>query len=216
MHPETPHIVLTTKSCIAVGAHFYSFATSRETFFAMVAEHFNGGFITNVEHPRAPLLYFKAVDALLDNFVCLYGKDCRKLPRDWDSTCFSFMQGVARLIISSGSLPEREDLLWAIMIVLYLPNLYPEVAADSAELAWQPSEEFKDDYKYASQRADDLWLWLCARVAEGGKSWSQQTKIIEDEAWRAIEYYQGPGSGEKVPKALRICFVCMANDHVHA
>ena len=83
MHPETPHTVLTTKTCVAIGTHFYSFATTRETFFAMVAEHFNGRFITNVEHPRAPLLYLKAIDALFDTFCGIYGEDCKELPSEW-------------------------------------------------------------------------------------------------------------------------------------
>ena len=88
MHPETPHTVLTTKTCVAIGTHFYSFATTRETFFAMVAEHFNGRFITNVEHPRAPLLYLKAIDALYDTFCGIYGENCETLPSQWHSELF--------------------------------------------------------------------------------------------------------------------------------
>lgn len=96
MHPESPHVVLTTKSCIAIGTHFYCIATTRETFFAMVAEHFNGRFITNVEHPRAPILYLKAVDAIFSAFTCIYGADCKKLPQKWHSLCFPSLLHLAR------------------------------------------------------------------------------------------------------------------------
>lgn len=72
MHPATPHIVVTTKSCIAVGSHFYNLDTVHESFSAIVAEHFVGMYVTNTEHPRAPLLYFKAVDALFQQLVLDY------------------------------------------------------------------------------------------------------------------------------------------------
>ena len=91
MHPETPHIVLTTRTCVALGCHFYTLATTRETFFAMVAEHFNGRFITNMEHPQAPLLYLKAVDAIFTGFIRIYGYDCKKLPPKWHSSYFPLL-----------------------------------------------------------------------------------------------------------------------------
>ena len=190
MHPETPHTVLTTKTCVAIGTHFYSFATTRETFFAMVAEHFNGRFITNVEHPRAPLLYLKAIDALYDTFCGIYGENCETLPSQWHSA-FLFLHAFSTLAnFIQGSLPLREEIIWAIVLINYLPEIFPDVPTDSIESVWHVSKEFKVDYKYAHERASKLWSWLNERVPDTEPSWNQLTNQIEIDAWRAIEYYR--------------------------
>ena len=69
MRPATPHIVVTTSSCVAEGSHYYNFNNLDSTFTGMVAEHFYGALITNSELPRAALLLCKGLDALLDLFI---------------------------------------------------------------------------------------------------------------------------------------------------
>ena len=90
MQPATPHTVITTQSCVIEGSHFYNFEMLDRSFTALVAEHFAGATVTNTEHTRAPLLYFKAVDALLARFHMEYGKvECEKLPPvPWRGTLF--------------------------------------------------------------------------------------------------------------------------------
>ena len=73
MRPATPHIVVTTSSCVAEGSHYYNFVNLSSTFTGMVAEHFYGALITNSEHPRAALLLCQGLDALLDLFVKFFG-----------------------------------------------------------------------------------------------------------------------------------------------
>ena len=85
MHPNTPHIVLTTRSCIIEGIHFYNFSRSHDTFAAMVAEHFAGAAITNAEYPRASLLYFKAIGGVAADFQAIYGNDTStEVPMEWN------------------------------------------------------------------------------------------------------------------------------------
>ena len=91
MQPNTPHIVLTTRSCIAEGTYFYNFGCSGQTFAAMVAEHFAGAAITNSEYPKASLLYFKAIGGIADDFETIYGNDASTtLCIKWDGDCLMF------------------------------------------------------------------------------------------------------------------------------
>ena len=73
MHPGTPHIVITTGTCVTYGAHFYNMSVLYCTFAAMVADHFVGEHVVNTEHTRAPLLLFKGLDAILEDLVISYG-----------------------------------------------------------------------------------------------------------------------------------------------
>ena len=100
MKPNTPHIVLTTRSCIAEGTHFYNFDHSSDTFAAMVAEHFAGAAITNAEYPKASLLYFKAIGGIADDFQIIYGNDASTtLPVTWNGKCYMIRQDTLWLYV---------------------------------------------------------------------------------------------------------------------
>ena len=73
MHPGTPHIVITTGTCVTYGTHFYNMNVLHCTFAAMVADHFVGEHVVNTEHTRAPLLLFKGLDAILEDLLMTYG-----------------------------------------------------------------------------------------------------------------------------------------------
>lgn len=65
MRPGTPHIVITVEDCFAVGGHFYNRRNLTATLHALICEHFNGKYITNVEHSNAGLILFKMVNDYL-------------------------------------------------------------------------------------------------------------------------------------------------------
>lgn len=69
MPPGTPHTVLTTFSCVALGMHFYNFDHLGRTFAAMVTEHFCGLSTVNANFTMAPFIFFKAVDSALYTIV---------------------------------------------------------------------------------------------------------------------------------------------------
>ena len=114
-----------------------------------------------------------------------------------------------------GSLPLREEIIWAIVLINYLPEIFPDVPTDSIESDWHVSKEFKVDYKYAHERASKLWSWLNERVPDTEPSWNQLTNQIEIDAWRAIEHYQDPDATPKVPKKMHVTFMCIGQDHLH-
>ena len=182
----------------------------------MVAEHFNGRFITNVEHPRAPLLYLKAIDALFDTFQNVYGPNCKTLPMKWlGLSPFPYSSSNLTHFLPSDSLPSREEVIWAIMLIHYLPDIYPDVPSDSVEAAWHVDDDFKADHKYGCARAAELWCWLYSRIPNTDQHWNQLTRDIETDAWRAIEYYQDPEATPKVPKKFHVSFVCIGHKHLH-
>ena len=109
----------------------------------------------------------------------------------------------------------REEIIWAILLINYLPEIYPDVPTDSVESVWHVSREFKADYKYAHERASKLWSWLNKQVPDTEPSWNQLTNWIEIDAWRAIEYYQDPDATPKVPKKMHVTFMCIGQDHLH-
>ena len=119
------------------------------------------------------------------------------------------------LILPSGSLPSRDEVIWAILIAHYLPEIYPDVPLDSTDSAWHVTDDFEEDHKYACTRAAELWSWIFARDPDGERGWNRLTREIEIDAWRAIEYYQDPESSPKVPKKLYIEFMCLGHDHIH-
>ena len=65
MPPFTPHFVLTTEDCFAVGGHFYNYVNMQRTMKAIVVEHYFGLNWVNTEHPTAPIILFKMLDELL-------------------------------------------------------------------------------------------------------------------------------------------------------
>ena len=108
-----------------------------------------------------------------------------------------------------------EEIIWAILLINYLPEINPDVPSDSIEPDWHRSSEFKADYKYALARAEELWSWLHKRVPDSEMDWNRLTQQIENEAWEAIEYYQDPDATPKVPKKLQVTFMCIGQDHQH-
>jgi hypothetical protein len=65
MPPGTPHFVITTDDCFAVGGHFYNYDAIFDTMHAIVVEHYFGIVWTNTEHPTSAVLLFKMVAELL-------------------------------------------------------------------------------------------------------------------------------------------------------
>ena len=68
MPPFTPHFVLTTEDCFAVGGHFYNYECMEKTMEAIVVEHYFGLNWVNTEHPTAPIILFKMLDVVFHNF----------------------------------------------------------------------------------------------------------------------------------------------------
>jgi hypothetical protein len=65
MPPCTPHFVITTDDCLAVGGHFYNYEGVFDTMRAIVVEHYFGDAWTNTDHPSAYIILFKMADELL-------------------------------------------------------------------------------------------------------------------------------------------------------
>ena len=74
MPPFTPHFVLTTEDCFAVGGHFYNYKCMEKTIEAIVVEHYFGLNWVNTEHPTAPIILFKMLDELLQENRILHAK----------------------------------------------------------------------------------------------------------------------------------------------
>lgn len=127
----------------------------------------------------------------------------------------SFSSLIFSLTISIGSLPTADELIWAVLLVHYLPDLYPETSSDEIEPPWQAEDDFKEDHGFACTRAADLWSWVHVRFFDGRDSWDRLTRDIEIDAWHAIEYYQNPDANPKVPKKLEISHVCLSPSHLH-
>ena len=125
---------------------------------------------------------------------------------------FSALRG---LIPSSGSLPAADELIWTILLVHYLPELYPEVVMNAMETPWQGCNDFKIDYDFACTRAAKLWSWLNDRVFDESQGWDRLTKDSEIDAWHVIENYQDPEATPYVPKKLKINFMCISPSHLH-
>jgi hypothetical protein len=69
MRPNTPHSVFTTEHSIAVGGHFFSFASIRETVFGLVHTFCVDGLVTNTEHPKTRVLLFRMLQYLYKFYV---------------------------------------------------------------------------------------------------------------------------------------------------
>jgi hypothetical protein len=67
MRPDTPHAVLTTRHCLAVGGHFFSHDTFGYTLRGLMKDHFFGRFRTNAEHASSGMVLFKLVKKYLDD-----------------------------------------------------------------------------------------------------------------------------------------------------
>lgn len=111
MRPCTPHLVVTTTSCVMEGAHFYNFASLRETFAGLVFEHLDGANITNTEHPLAPMLLIKGLDTLYTGLEAKYDRskesDLAK-PVPWGSTlsCFCLDRTTADIALFQSIYPN--------------------------------------------------------------------------------------------------------------
>lgn len=62
MRPGTPHFVVTTEDCLAVGGHFYCRSTYSATLDALACIHFLGNVLTNTSHDTAPVILFKSME----------------------------------------------------------------------------------------------------------------------------------------------------------
>ena len=62
MPAGTPHFVITTADCFAVGGHFYTISCMLATLEALINEHFMGTDWTNDEYPTAMIYLFKMAD----------------------------------------------------------------------------------------------------------------------------------------------------------
>jgi hypothetical protein len=69
MKPNTPHAVFTSRHCIAVGGHFYSFANLQQSVFGLVHAFIMDKLITNTEHPTTRLLLFRMLQYLYKFYV---------------------------------------------------------------------------------------------------------------------------------------------------
>ena len=127
----------------------------------------------------------------------------------------SFSSSRVLLIRSLASLPAADDLIWSILLVHYLPDIYPETSEDAIETPWQTSADFKNDHDFACARAAGLWSWIHGRFFDGPNSWDRLTKEIEIDAWRAIEFYQEENASPKIPKKIHITHVCLSPTHLH-
>lgn len=65
MNPGSPHVVLTTEDCLAVGGHYYGLRSIEKTVHMLVQEHFIGSYITNTSHGKAPFAFFPCLAYLL-------------------------------------------------------------------------------------------------------------------------------------------------------
>jgi len=59
MQPGTPHFVISTEDCLAVGGHFYSAPTLDKTMMAMVFEHYVGHLTTNTAHSKCGIVFIR-------------------------------------------------------------------------------------------------------------------------------------------------------------
>lgn len=67
MQPGTPHFVVSLDDCLVIGGHFISSVCYDKSLMAMMLEHYAGTFVTNTEHPRCSILFFKLLDAHLSS-----------------------------------------------------------------------------------------------------------------------------------------------------
>lgn len=65
MQPGTPHMVVSLDDCLVIGGHFISSVCYDKSLKAMMLEHYGGTVVTNTEHPRCSLIFFKLLDAHL-------------------------------------------------------------------------------------------------------------------------------------------------------
>ncbi|TDL15222.1 hypothetical protein BD410DRAFT_809112 [Rickenella mellea] len=123
MRPGTPHFVVTTKDCLAVGGHFYSAVCFSRSLRAITLEHFFGTMITNTEHPKAPIVLCKL---------------------------FSFYLSLLETRPNShlaGKLPSQHELACLVIFLGHLDQLAPNAPTDSPFVSrWQETAEFARDF----------------------------------------------------------------------
>jgi hypothetical protein len=69
MKPNTPHAVFTTENTIALGGHFYSFATLHDTVVGIIHCFAVDNVVTNTEHPDTRDLLFRMMEYLYKFYV---------------------------------------------------------------------------------------------------------------------------------------------------
>ena len=105
------------------------------------------------------------------------------------------------------AIPPDFALVCLILLVLYMPQLGPELPDDAPGECWQGTEEFEDDFAYINPRAKELWSYLQSQTPEINKL----AQAIEELIWDHVEKYQG--KGKKYQRSLRMNFVCICTKH---
>lgn len=149
MRPGTPHFVVTTESCLAVGGHFYCPSTMRATALAMINEHFFGPWITNSEHQKAPIILLKTLQNYLD------------MSRMWHRNHIVWIANI--LAIDSGKkVVIDKELCWLTIIIIYLDILDPlrvtlRKGYVHAKEPWRDMPAFRHDFLRAHDAAVELF-----------------------------------------------------------
>ncbi|KAL5522155.1 hypothetical protein ACEPAF_7597 [Sanghuangporus sanghuang] len=122
MPPGTVHAVLTLQDSLALGGHFYNFGTMESTAISLIREHYFGQYLTNTEHPKAPLLLMKGFMALMNS--------------DYDSKTSL-----------DESEPDLRQLAILMSTLFNLDELNPQIPVESGKHCWQITSKFEHDYK---------------------------------------------------------------------
>ncbi|KAI5115273.1 hypothetical protein M0805_001914 [Coniferiporia weirii] len=122
MHAGTPHAVLTTEDSITFGGHYYSNLHLHDTLYCITFEHYLRTVITNTQHMKALLLFFKALSAFVRDI------------------------GVAEFLPMS--LPKSKEVCQLLVLVNHMDQLTPYLPSDAGEDIWQGTKEFNDDFKF--------------------------------------------------------------------
>lgn len=155
MRPGIIHFVVTLEDCLAVGGHFYSSLCYRDSLRAAVLEHYFGDSITNTEHPRCGVAFFKAVCGYTSTWTSTEGgsgglRKCRFTAlllwvwANWTSVAEGF--------------PAWEELAALVVLIMNYDQLAPLLPSDSVGRVWQETTEFRHDHRAAVARTKELCL----------------------------------------------------------
>jgi hypothetical protein len=83
-------------------------------------------------------------------------------------------------VFLSALIPSQKQLMWLILIVLYLPQLRPEVKNEKAPASpiWQKSDEFWGDYNWAKKSALELMKHLASEDSSYQKEFEKQEGVF--------------------------------------
>lgn len=129
MRPGTPHFVISSEDCLAIGGHFYSWKTLDKTMMAMVFERYVGTLTTNTAHSKCGIVFIR----MLSYLTCV--RNNHKTDDD----------GLWK--------PAEQELAHLIVITSYLSQLAPASFEDITEdIKTDSEDEGVEDEKERDER----------------------------------------------------------------